>query len=303
MTAFRWLAEFLLPGLPIARPLTLGGIHVLPVPRGENERSHSNGHLTFEPDTHLRDAEARAHAQSQLELVALAATATGGSVGEPVVTSVRLDNQADLEASGVPIPLDACFTLKWKVLAPDIDETAVIKGYRVALEFGPQEAPFWRRAARWLWKANSEAHPYDRFLALWIAFNVLYGPKRIDSEPNAIRNYLAETIPSEQVARSLLAGVIEEDLRLLGGSGLSLRRDKSWPVADELQVALGTPETTPSPRQVLTLSCLVVYAVRCAVVHEGGFDIPREKEVGLVWASGRVLKAVLMHAFKSRLGV
>jgi hypothetical protein len=236
-----------------------------------------------------------------LEPVAVAAAALGGSVGEPVVASVSLENRDALEASSVRISLDSCLTLKWDVLAPDIDETALHKGYRVALAFGPQEAPFWCRAARWLWKANSEANPYDQFLALWIAFNVLYGPKRTDSEPSAIRDYLAEASPSEVTARSLLTRVLAEDLQLLGESGMSLRRDRSWRVADELKVALGLPETAQSARQVVTLACLVVYGVRCAVVHEGGFDLPREKEVGLVWASGRVLKAVLMHLFKGRL--
>lgn len=189
------------------------------------------------------------------------------------------------------------------MLAADIDGTALTKGYRAALTLGPQEAPLWHRAARWLWKANSEANPYDQFLALWIAFNALYGPKKTDGEPSAIRDYLADAIPKESDAQKLLAGLLVEDLQLLGASGLRLRRDKSWQVADELQAVLGLPETKRSPRQVVTLACLVIYAVRCAIVHEGGFELPRDKEMHLVWASGRVLKAALMLVFKSRLGL
>ncbi len=302
VSMFRWQASFLLPGLQVAQPLTLGTIHIDPSPRTEDGQSQSSGHLSFGTERYLRDSEAKAKALSQLEPLAVAAAAIGGSVGEPVITSVRLENRQTLEASGVSTPLaDSGLLVQWNVLAPDIDSATLAKGYRAALTLGPEEAPRWHRAARWLWKANLDADPYDQFLALWIAFNVLYGRKWRGNEADAITEYLAEELPQESEAQKLLAGLME-DLRKLGASGLTLRRDGSGPVADQLQTALGLPETTRSSRELLRLVSLVIYSLRCDIVHAGGVSVARG-DTHLLWASRDVLKTVVMYLLRRRLGV
>jgi hypothetical protein len=305
MAMYRWGIEFSLPGVQIARPVTLGAIHLTPAPRDENGRSRSIGYLVLDTDQYLQDSAVEADALSQLEPVAIAAAAMGGSVREPVVTSVRLENRDDLEAAGIRTPLEnASLTMTWNVIAPDIEETALTKGYRAALTLAAQEASLWRRAARWLWKANSEADSYDQFLALWISFNVLYGPHKINSEQRAIQDYLAQAIPTEPDAEKLLAGVRSEDLRSLGASGLTLWREgKIWAIANEIQTALGLPAAQQSRRELVRLAFLVIYAVRCAIVHEGGVAVPRDNEIRLVWASVYVLKPAIMHLLRSRLGV
>lgn len=303
MATYRWRIEFFLPGVPIARSVTLGAIHLAPAPRDENGRSRSNGYLVLETDQYLQDSAVEAEALLQLEFVAIAAAALGGSVREPIVTSVRLENRDDLEAVGARTPLEnASLTMTWNVIAPDIEETALATGYRTALSLAGQEASLWRRAARWLWKANSEADPYDQFLALWISFNVLYGPLKTNSEQRAIRDYLAKATPTELDAEKFLAEVRSEDLALLGASGLTLKSGNCL-VANKLQTALRLPAAQQSPRRLVTLAFLTIYAVRCAIVHEGGVAVPRDSESRLVWASVHVLKPAIMHLLRSRLGV
>jgi len=301
MTTYRWRIEFSLPGVPIARPVTLDAIHLEPTPRDENSRSRSIGYLVLETDQYLQDSAVEAAALSRLEFVAVAAAALGGSVRGPVVTSVRLENRDDLEAAGVRTPLEnASLTMTGKVIAPDIEETALTRCYRTALGLAGEEASLWRRAARWLWRANSEGDPYDKFLALWISFNVLYGPLKTDSEQRAIEDYLAKAIPTEPDAEKFLAGVRSEDLALLGASGLTLK-SRNRLVANELQTALGVPGAQQSRRGLVALAFLTIYAVRCAIIHEGGVAVPRDSENRLVWASVSVLKPAIMYLLRNRL--
>ncbi|MGH9424980.1 MAG: hypothetical protein ACRD2L_01545 [Terriglobia bacterium] len=303
MATYRWRIEFSLLGVPIASSVTLDAIHLAPAFPDEKGRSRSIGYLVIETDQYLQDLAVEADALSQLEFVAIAAAALGGSVREPVVTSVRLENRDDLEAAGVRTPLEnASLTVRYNVIAPDIEETALTKCYRTAVRLEGQEASLWRRAARWLWKANSEADPYDQFLALWISFNVLYGPLKTNSEQRAIQDYLAKEIPREPDAEKFLAEFRSEDLDLLGASGLTLK-SRNWPVANELQTALALPAAQQSRRRLVALAFLTIYAVRCGIVHEGGVEVPRDSESRLVWASVHVLKPAIMRLLRNRLGV
>lgn len=307
MATYRWRVEFSLPGVPIARPVALDTIQLTPSPRDEKGHSRSTGYLLLETDQYLQQADAEQRALAQLETVAVAAAALGGSVREPVVISVRLENQDELEAAGVRTPLlDAGLRFTWNVIAPDIEEILLARAHRAALALGEPEASLWGRAARWLWKANSDANPYDQFLALWISFNVMYGPHATNGEPRAIRDFFAQAIASEPAAEALLVNIRPEDLRLLAGSGLTLRRGKRRPprpIANELQAALELPAVQQSRRELIELALLVIYAVRCAVIHEGGVMLPRDQEIRLVWASAHVLKPALMWLLRSRLGV
>ena len=300
MATYRWRAEFVLPGLQLAQGLTLDAIHIVPSPRDEHGHSQSTGHLTFEAQHYLSESKATARALSMLEPLVVAAAALGGSVGEPEVTSVNLDNRTALEASGVRIPLDSSLRLSWDVLAPDIDTGRLSTGYEAARDFTPEDAERLFRATRWLWKANSDPDAYDQFLALWIAFNVLYGGSH-RFEQQAIEVYLAQAIPTELDAKTLLAGVDTETLKILARSTLTLRRDGAdFRVADELQVALELPEANQSQRDLMRLTCLVIYSVRCDIVHAGGASVPRDT-LRLLWASRDVLKTLLMHLLRSRL--
>jgi hypothetical protein len=302
MATFQWRAEFVLPGFQLDQELTLGTIHIVPSPRDEHGHSQSTGHLTFETQHHLSESKATARALSMLEPLAVAGATLGGSVGNPEVTSVRLDNQTDLETSGVRIPLESSLLVSWKVLSPDIDIGQLRKAYEASLVFTPEAAERLCRAARWLWKANSDADPYDQFLALWIAFNVLYGGSH-KFEQQAIEIYVDQALPTELEAKTLLAGVDSETLRKLAGSALTLRRDGAeFRVADELQVAINRPEANQSQRDLVRLACLVIYSVRCDIVHAGGASIPRD-QLRLIWASRDVLKTVLMHLLRTRLGL
>ena len=305
MATFRWRANFLIPGLPLAQPVRLGAIHVAGSTRDGNRKYESTGHLIFEADQFLFEAEARGRAAALLEPVAVAGAALGGSIGEPVVTLVNLENRDALEAAGVRIPFEGGLLVTWTVGTADIDCASLTKGYLAVLGLGPQEAPLWHRAARWLWKSNWEADPYDQFLALWIAFNVLYGPrwtKGTNTETGTIEAYLAEAVPWESDAKALLAGVLLEDLQLLGASGLTLWRSKKWAIANELQAALALPEEARSFREVIRLVCLVIYSIRCDIVHEGGVSVPKD-DLRLLWSSRNVLKTVVMFLIKRRLGL
>jgi hypothetical protein len=234
---------------------------------------------------------------TQLERIAMPGAALSGSTCEPVVTSIRLDNRDELEAVGVRTPLDnARLIFEWNVIEPNIDEAALAHGYRTVLAFGQEDLSLWLRVARWLWKANSDADPYDQFLALWICFNVLYGRHVTNGQPQGIRDYLTEAIPTETDAATLLRQLRHEDLS-------SLATDRFCPNANELQAALELPVAQRSSRELIRLIFLVIYSVRCFIVHEGGVALPPDRETRLVSASKHVLKSAIMHLFRRRLGL
>ena len=55
--------------------------------------------------------------------------------------------------------------------------------------------------------------------------------------------------------------------------------------------------------ELITLIFLGLYAMRCAIVHEGGVALPRDDEIRVVRASARILKPALMRLLRQRLGV
>jgi len=218
--------------------------------------------------------------------------------------SVKLENRAALEAAGIRIRLhDSGLTDTWTVLAGDIEESALTTGYRHALALPDSDAWLWRRAVRWLWKANGDPDPYDQFLALWISFNVLYGRYHTGRETLAIENYLLHAVPAESDADEFLAEMAVENIGLLAESGLSLGRTGTRPIAEEIRTAAALPPERWRRLEFLTLIVLGLYAVRCAVVHKGGVELPRDNEIRLVWASVHIMKPVLMRLLRRRLGV
>lgn len=100
--------------------------------------SKSTGHLTFETDHYLRESEATTHALSLLTPLALSGAALGGSVGAPILTSILLANQVELEASGVRIPFEGRFRVSCNVLSPDIPATNLVAAYHTARTLPPE---------------------------------------------------------------------------------------------------------------------------------------------------------------------
>jgi hypothetical protein len=238
---------------------------------------------------------------SQLERIAMVAAAFGGSTCRPIVASVRLENREELDTAGVRTPLqNAGVMMQCNVIAPSIEETTLSRGYRRVMAFNQEDLTLWLRVARWLWKANSDADPYDRFLALWICFNVLYGRYVTVSQQQGIRDFLGHEIPTETDAAALLCEFPPGDLSSLAASGLTLR---TCPIANELQTALGPPMAQPSSRELVKLIFLTIYAARNAIVHEGGVAIPQDREVRVVRAGEHILKPAIMHLFRRRLSL
>ena len=302
MPTYRWRAEFVLPGLQLVHELTIGTIHVVPSPRDDLGHSKSTGHLTFETDHYLRGLEATTYALSLLTPLALSGAALGGSVGAPTLTSILLANQIELEASGVRVPLTSGLLMSFSVLSPDVPATSLVAGYHTARALPPEAIERLCRAAKWLWKANSDPDGHDQFLALWIAFNVLYGkPHR--REQRAIEEFIAEAFPTDLEAKAVLDSVDPPILEKLANSSLTLRRKRAeYRVADELQRVLSEPSRTHPHNGILRLACLVIYAVRCDIVHAGGSAVPHGA-LQLIWASRDVLKGLLMRHLQSRLGL
>lgn len=216
MPTYRWRIEFSLPGVPIAQAIALDAMQLTPCPRDKYARARSAGALLLETEEYLHPSDVRARAMSRLQALAMAAAAIGGSVQEPEITSINLQNEKELEAAGLLTPLlDEGLLHTFNVIAPDIDGATLAAAYRVAVMLGDQEAARWLRSVRWLWKANADADAYDQFLALWISFNVLYGPYKARNEhgvtrgeQGAIQAYLEETISNEKDAEEFLAPVI-----------------------------------------------------------------------------------------------
>lgn len=304
MPRYRWRIDFLLPGVPIDRPIQLDAIQLQPAPRDGKGHSWCTGHLSLELDQYADENAVKAEVLKRLGFVAIAAAGMGGSVREPIIDSIRLENREELETAGMRTPLSASLCVSFTVVAPTLGERELLKGYRAVSALSPDQLLLWSRAARWLWKANGEQDPYDQMLALWIAFNVVYGPYMNGSERQAIKKYVAHAVGTESAARSLLSLVRIEDLRRLGNSRLTLGKGQALcQIASELQSALGQPAAKQSSVELVKLALLSIYAVRCALVHEGRAAADKGEEVQLVWASAHVLKAVMMYVFRERFGI
>jgi len=131
---------------------------------------------------------------------------------------------------------------------------------------------------------------------------VLYGkPHR--REQRAIEEFIAEAFPTDLEAKAVLDWVDPPILEKLANSSLTVPRKKvEYRVADELQRVLGDPSRIQSHTDILRLACLVIYAVRCDIVHAGGSAVPHDA-LQLIWSSRDVLKAFLMRHLQSRLGL
>lgn len=303
MPRYRWRIDFLLPGVPIDRPIQLDAIQLQPAPRDDEGHSQCTGYLSLELDQYADENAVKAQVLPQLGFVAIAAAGLGGSVREPIIDSIRLENREELEVAGMRTPFSASFRVSSTVVAPTLGERELLKGYRAVSALSHDQLLLWSRVARWLWKANGEQDPYDQMLALWISFNAVYGPYGA-GEQQAIKNYIAQTVGTESAARSLLSVVRIEDLRRLGNSGLTLwKGQKPCQIASELQSALGQPAVKQNSVELVKLALLSIYAVRCAIVHKGKALADKDEEVQLVWASAHVLKAVMMFVFRAQLGV
>lgn len=79
MATYRWAVEFSLPGVPIARPVTLGAMQLTPASADENGHFQSIGSVALSTDQYLEPSAVEANVVLELELVALAAGAKGGS--------------------------------------------------------------------------------------------------------------------------------------------------------------------------------------------------------------------------------
>lgn len=299
MVKYRWSVEFVLPGVPLERPVQIGNMVLRPAPIDDNGGSRSTGSLLLEIEKCPDEDAAAARAMQELEAVTISAAAIGGSVRAPVVTSIHLENEAELEAAGLRTPIKGGKILHtWDVIAPIIDGSKLAKGYQAAVGLSAD----WHRAARWLWKANSETDPYDHLLALWISFSVLYGRQMIngESEQSAIKRYVDATFTSSAV--SLLLGIDRENLRRLGDKRLTLRAGRGKP-ALQIGEDLGKALSQPPSLEVVKLTLLSIYAVRNGIVHRGSAVSNRDDEIRLRWASAHVLKEVIMHVLRDELGL
>jgi hypothetical protein len=252
----------------------------------------------LETNEYLEKRGVEARAMSRLRALAMAAAAIGASVQEPEITLVVLENEQELSKAGVRTPLlNGGLRIEFDILAPDVDEATLGAAFHAVGALSEQEASAWERSARWLWKANSDPEPYDQFLALWISFNVLYREHKRDGEQAAIQEFLEENVATEENAQEVSALVIPDTLALLATSGLTLR---TRAIADQLRDALAVQRPR---RDIVVLLMLTIYAVRCAIFHEGAIAIPRDLEARLVIASRDILKVVLIYLLRRRLGV
>lgn len=303
MVTYRWSVGFALPRVWLERAVQIGRITLQPAPCDENGDPQSTGSLLLETEEFLDITDIAARAMQEIEPVAISASATLGSVLSPRITSLCLQNRQELEAAGLPSPspvprphLDAY------VIAPVPDEAKLGAGYLAAVGLPPDERQRLHLVARWLWKANSEHDPHDALLALWISFNVLYGPfwALTKDERKAIECYAAQRIAPSAAARLLGGARIDASLRRLADSRLTLRTRR---IGEELRAALAKSLGAADPVELMRLALLSVYAVRCDVVHKGHVLLDRYEEFELLRASRDPLKGVIMHALQTQLGL
>jgi hypothetical protein len=299
MAEYRWRATFTLPGAPLAEPAAFGNISAIPAEREDPGHSRSTGTLLLLVGDAVGERETERLAQAEVDALAVCASAIGGSVGEPVIHGVTLENADELEAAGQRLPVvGSSFRVSINVVAGNLETPRLARGYARFLALPLADRARLGLVGRWLWKGNNDPNPYDRMLAYWTAFSVLYGHYMSpdDAEREGIEQFVATEFAV--AAPGTMAEILRwQNLERLAASGLTLRRHRGpRPIAQELREALDA--ATRPAIETLTLLMLCVYALRCALVHEGRAAPDREVEYRLLHTSGYVLKTILMHALQ-----
>jgi hypothetical protein len=157
-----------------------------------------------------------------------------------------------------------------------------------------------RKIQEWRVKAGEETDPFDRYLSLFIAYNIFYNLFKKTKDPNAnlAHGDSARAVETQSLAHpDALFKILEPELRRYVNL-IPIYREEFWdggvPIRGTLIEALNEKNS------VKTLDLLLkwLYKVRCNIVHgEKNYDDLMQKKV--LEQSDSLLDKILAHLLES----
>jgi hypothetical protein len=151
----------------------------------------------------------------------------------------------------------------------------------------------------WRTKARKEMDPFNRYLSLFIAYNIFYNLYKKTQDPKADLFYgdSARAVETQSLVDSdLLFKMLKSEL-VEYVSFIPLYREESWegvPICKTLAKALNDK----NPHMVVDMLLKWLYKVRCNIVHgEKNYDDSLQKQ--LLEQSSSLLEKVLAHLMDS----
>jgi len=157
-----------------------------------------------------------------------------------------------------------------------------------------------RKIQEWKAKAGKEEDPFDKYLSLFIAYNILYNlyKKTNDSNANLARGDSTRAVEVQLLADpDILLRTLESELKSYVGF-IPIYREEFWdgnvPIRETLVGALDAKNSA----KTLDMLLKWLYKVRCNIVHgEKNYDDSRQKE--LLEQSSSMLEKILVHLVDS----
>jgi hypothetical protein len=147
----------------------------------------------------------------------------------------------------------------------------------------PREA-----AQAWFAKAEKERDDYDRFVALWIAFNALYSEFLETSERQAIGKFICRTVsgPDDGTIKHIVERTDAQFFRD------RIIRDVRRGARDTMEHATILGARYRTPRHRLKALLMILYQVRCNLFH-GDKTYGRDSDNEVVANAAKALMQVL----------
>jgi len=295
---YRWLVHFVVPGLRISEPISIDQMQLRPTALDAEGRPQAEGSFRIEYVNCVQQSTVEEDAGRRVEDFVDSASLVS-TVGHPRVVSVRLENEGDLQEAGLPIPISFPITLNYEAMVPMVnrDRLQAAITARAALPMDGKQLQ--HRASRWMRRLYGDRDPFNSFVSLWVAFNVLYAPYYGNGEQEAIIQFVGERFDVGASRELLERRIASDSLTRLATSGVRLR---NRPIADELKESLARHDVLRDACGVLILLVLTLYAARNALIHGDLLDENRVHRE-LVRVARDVLASIIHNALHRQLGL
>lgn len=293
-----WRILSVIPGLRLSGTLDIDGIRVESGFLDGHGRPTSRLSVQLVYQECVQEDRVRADALKRITDIETAASLVSAT-GRASVESVLLENRVELNAARLPTPLTRVDSMQIEVTVPVTDPARLEQAYRGVQQLQPGDGLAIQRALRWMGRRYDEVDVYDRYLSLWVAFNIMYGPREPGGEQARIRRFIEETFTDDEKTRSALdQGIDRASVNLLAGCGLLLRqRGQTVDISEKLRTQVGVYRSSGTgPHEVLVTLALTLYAVRNRLVHGALLGDRSAQEIAMLHAAEGTLVSLMYRA-------
>ena len=159
-----------------------------------------------------------------------------------------------------------------------------------------------RKIVEWQEKAQHETDPFNKYVSIFIAFNIFYNLYKKTKNPSADLTYRDKSRAIETTSlldETQLFESLKHDLSEYIAF-IPAYRDEYWNKKDQvpINVALEEAFEKEDKKRIVEVLLKWLYKVRCNLVHgEKNYDDQRQRR--LLEMSGSLLERVLQNAVKS----